>query len=603
MDLNKKLEELKPYQLNCNVFDVYSYNGLSMQDLLCQFFTKINECITVSNETIDLAKWLVNEGLEIEVVKKLMIWLEDGTLENIINVNIFNTLNEKINGLSSQLEHKADIKNTCEYINAGAFGIYKNDKTKDSTKGINDAIAYCKSIGGGTVLIPAGTYLINDSIIVPAEVFLKGSGKCHEGGTVLWRNENTNIRKPFIILGSASGCGATLLGGISDFTIIGDSTVEDCIAIKSNSVGFHGVSIHDIDIEYFKGVPIMLESQTEQSRVQFVEIKNVDVGFDFNTYKPQPASPRTNNSICGGVWLKGYVDGVYIDNCRFTNYIDKDNMVSWLNNNTSCGVRVETLNNITPQNNFVIKNTFFRGFKSAIYSEGKNQSVYDCYIEHCKNFIEINAKDVSSLTNVVGNHISGCEKGILFADNRQSDYLTRLCNVNVEGNNINWGVFNKSYLIDVIGSPKSLVIYNKYNAIPNTFLSEKYEICTTNAKPYVYGVTTHNSNSKREILSKPRIEKEHGDKRGYYLSPNTYLNDDYGLDIVNEDNKKVVTFHENNTKLYSYLNGGSERTTVLEVDENGRIYCPLDIVLKGYGGKKYVLSINEGGQLFTQELK
>ena len=111
MDLNKKLEELKPYQLNCNVFDVYSYNGLTMQDLLCQFFTKINECITVSNETIDLAKWLVNEGLEIEVVKKLMIWLEDGTLENIINVNLFNTLNEKINGLSSQLEHIAIIVN------------------------------------------------------------------------------------------------------------------------------------------------------------------------------------------------------------------------------------------------------------------------------------------------------------------------------------------------------------------------------------------------------------------------------------------------------------------------------------------------------------
>ena len=122
MDLNKKLEELKPYQLNCNVFDVYSYNGLSMQDLLCQFFTKINECITVSNETIDLAKWLVNEGLEIEVVKKLMIWLEDGTLENIINVNLFNTLNEKINGLSSQLEqivvfNSNDLQNDIQTYN------------------------------------------------------------------------------------------------------------------------------------------------------------------------------------------------------------------------------------------------------------------------------------------------------------------------------------------------------------------------------------------------------------------------------------------------------------------------------------------------------
>ena len=139
MDLNKKLEELKPYQLNCNVFDVYSYNGLTMQDLLCQFFTKINECITASNETIDLAKWLVNEGLEIEVVKKLMIWLEDGTLENIINVNLFNTLNDKINGVSSQLEQNMNKINeqfntmasnvTSTMSNVGNTGIKNGGRT------------------------------------------------------------------------------------------------------------------------------------------------------------------------------------------------------------------------------------------------------------------------------------------------------------------------------------------------------------------------------------------------------------------------------------------------------------------------------------------
>ena len=105
MKISSKLNELKPSDLNCNVFDVYSYGGLSMQDLLCQFFTKINECIKVSNETIDLASWLVNEGLEIEVVKKLMLWLEDGTLENLINVNLFNTLNTKIENMNTQLEH------------------------------------------------------------------------------------------------------------------------------------------------------------------------------------------------------------------------------------------------------------------------------------------------------------------------------------------------------------------------------------------------------------------------------------------------------------------------------------------------------------------
>ena len=108
MDLNKKLKELKPQQLNCNVFDVYSYNGLTMQDLLCQFFTTINECVKSTNEVIDLTDWLVNIGLEEEVVKKLMVLIEDGTVEKLINVNLFNTLNDKINGLSSQLEQKAN---------------------------------------------------------------------------------------------------------------------------------------------------------------------------------------------------------------------------------------------------------------------------------------------------------------------------------------------------------------------------------------------------------------------------------------------------------------------------------------------------------------
>ena len=109
MNLNKKLKELKPQQLNCNVFDVYSYNGLTMQDLLCQFFTKINECITLSNEVVDITQWLVDEGLEEEVVKQLMIMIKDGTIKNLINNNLFNSLNDKINNLDLKKANKDDV--------------------------------------------------------------------------------------------------------------------------------------------------------------------------------------------------------------------------------------------------------------------------------------------------------------------------------------------------------------------------------------------------------------------------------------------------------------------------------------------------------------
>ena len=217
-------------------------------------------------------------------------------------------IEEELNTLNTQLDTKANIKNTCEYINAGAFGIYKNDKTKDSTKGINDAIAYCKSIGGGTVLIPAGTYLINDSIIVPAEVFLKGSGKCHEGGTVLWRNENTNIINPFIILGSASGSSATLLGGISDFTIIGYSSyeaMEDFISgkysiidgevsqefnknycvINSELATINGINITDIISKLqSQTTELMIAKKELQVKIDHLENENLALKDKLNYY-------------------------------------------------------------------------------------------------------------------------------------------------------------------------------------------------------------------------------------------------------------------------------------------------------------------------------
>lgn len=596
----KIIQELKPIDLNCSIFSVYDYNGLSMQELLCQFFTKINEIIKVQNDVYKLCDWLVNIGIKKEVSEKLEKWLDDGTLGDLINKSLLKEINDKI----EENKNKIDFmdKHSPIYVNAGFFNIYKDNLQMDSTQGINDAINYCKSNGGGTVIIPSGKYLIEGSIIVPSEVSLKGNGKDHEAGTIFWRDENTLITKPFIILGNGTGKGARLLSSISDFTIIGDSTVSDCICIKSASQGFHGVSIHDIDIEYFRGVPIMLESSIEYARVQFLEIYNVDVGFDFNTYKDLPANPKTNNTICGGVWLKGFVDGVYIDNCRFTNHIDKNDMVGWLNNQTSYGVRIESdPSGNTPQNNFVIEKTFFRGFKSAVYAECKDLTIKNGYIEHCKSVCYANAKDTSLLLNIHGNHVSGCEKLVVFSDNRALDYKKRMCIINSNGNNINWGVFNKSYLYDVIGEELSVIIYNGYNTLPNTFLNTKFEVSTPNAKKYIYGIVSHNRNVKREILSKPRIEREGGDIRGYYLSPNTDGQTDYGLDIINEDNEKIATFHRDTIKFYSHVTG--EKITVLEVDNRGRIYIPNDIVMKGTRGRKFVVALNEGGQLFTQEIE
>lgn len=151
----KSIEQLKKKDLNCNIFSVYDYDGLTITELLCQFFTKINECIDISNETIDLATWLVNEGLEIEVAKKLVLWLEDGTLENIINNTIFNKLSNKINDIC---------------VNVKDFGAI-GDGVNDDREAIQSALTHLEQQGGGTLFFPKsnGYYRINSYTIIDSK--------------------------------------------------------------------------------------------------------------------------------------------------------------------------------------------------------------------------------------------------------------------------------------------------------------------------------------------------------------------------------------------------------------------------------------------------
>lgn len=136
MDLNKKLKELKPQQLNCNVFDVYSYNGLTMQDLLCQFFTTINECVKSTNEVIDLTDWLVSVGLEEEVVKKLMVLIEDGTVEKLINVNLFKNLKSQLENKTNRVETQL-LQNQVNNLVLGATGDGNNPEVIASRGGFD----------------------------------------------------------------------------------------------------------------------------------------------------------------------------------------------------------------------------------------------------------------------------------------------------------------------------------------------------------------------------------------------------------------------------------------------------------------------------------
>lgn len=127
------INRLERYDLNCSVFNSYDYDDcLDLNSLLCRFFTKINECIDVSNEALTYVEWLKTIGLKNEVVELLTEWKDDGTLADLIGEQIVSEINQKISNNQNKIKslenkdiiHEQDINNIKSEIS--------NLKSKDS---------------------------------------------------------------------------------------------------------------------------------------------------------------------------------------------------------------------------------------------------------------------------------------------------------------------------------------------------------------------------------------------------------------------------------------------------------------------------------------
>lgn len=144
------IQNLIPSKLNCNIFSVYDYEGMTIQEILCAFFTKINECIEHVNKTLDLVEWLVSVGLKEEVANQLKDWLDDGTLDEIIG-DLFETLTSKLEGIEKKiptLETKlSNVENEIPKIDNRLNNIEKltcNIFPTDAIEKINSKIADTK---------------------------------------------------------------------------------------------------------------------------------------------------------------------------------------------------------------------------------------------------------------------------------------------------------------------------------------------------------------------------------------------------------------------------------------------------------------------------
>lgn len=162
MTVSKKLiENVEELRKALNEISVYDFDVYTSMELYYKIANKLNEVIKelmrfeglVSDEVVEQNEkliYLLGEGLTNEVIKKINQMVQDGTMDSIINHNVFNSLNNKIDEnkeeLSSQIK---DIKK-CNFTIPDILKMCFQYHNKDDV----EKILLLKEIGLNTVFLP-----------------------------------------------------------------------------------------------------------------------------------------------------------------------------------------------------------------------------------------------------------------------------------------------------------------------------------------------------------------------------------------------------------------------------------------------------------------
>ena len=117
----KLIDSIDELRKSINTISVYDFNIYSSMELYYTIANKLNELIkecyryevAVSDEIVkqnDCLQYLLNEGLNTEVVNKINNMVLDGTMDNIINTKLFNFINSQINEKASKRDLEVERK-------------------------------------------------------------------------------------------------------------------------------------------------------------------------------------------------------------------------------------------------------------------------------------------------------------------------------------------------------------------------------------------------------------------------------------------------------------------------------------------------------------
>ncbi len=183
-----------------------------------------------------------------------------------------------------------------------AQGFNANEPVKDVSAALQEAMNEMNAVGGGTVYLPAGRYLVDRPIVVPSGVELRGSWDVQHhtqsGGTAIFTNYTG---------GDAGERGASLIqlennSGIRGFKIVQLNIIKD---------GF--------TTENPRETPFLIQGQGSGVYVINITVSAGDRGIDLASYD---TSGHYVNYFAGvlaraGIWVGGGAEGGFIRNMQF----------------------------------------------------------------------------------------------------------------------------------------------------------------------------------------------------------------------------------------------------------------------------------------------
>lgn len=124
------IEKIRNIGLDKLVTQVYDFDSLTTDELMCKFAQKINiiiehfkyldkECQnSIENMKLKL-EYLLGQGLDEKVAERLVELINDGTIGDLINENLLNGINNTVNNIKVELNKKANKNEVFSMANMG----------------------------------------------------------------------------------------------------------------------------------------------------------------------------------------------------------------------------------------------------------------------------------------------------------------------------------------------------------------------------------------------------------------------------------------------------------------------------------------------------